>query len=782
MQVYINNKHRADIIPLVGGSLEQTAEHKTTSKISVKLPSDPEKDIRECDYIKLVNNGVVVHAGTILGISQQEIGQNDLGFKIYDLTITSNSDFISSVLVDLVFPAGASISNVLFGNHKDVNGPYFKYYNKDLYEFFGIIESRIEPEGIVKNVIDDFSTFILSEPATLWGSYVDDILDSLCKTAGAWWEITNDKKFNMRYDISRENTPIRLSPYSEVYDLQTTRDAYTLYSAVRVIGGKGQGQRLKLKIESSNNLQGYDMAIYESNTILKLKYPFYKDMKLRYKIGANCENILTVGVQGIDDDNVNCDYLVSYGGTEVKAKSGKTFPPLPTSANDYLNIEYDPLVPIIIRLVDNKLVEEIKSQREGTGLIEYILKDDAIVDFPSAISAGNNFLKNGSGRAFSIQFKTLLSGFTPGQLLKNSYIPLYGVVGDYKITSVTSSTVSENNIEYTVSASTSAYNDSLKSLFYNPKKISFKLGDDFPAVDGVCFNNEISINSFIGISAYNLPTCDEHELKEKTCSDWESDNFTWREILGAVKTWEHKGNFITSAAKKELIKILSGSPSKLSFMLPNNLYITDKKVGVGDKISTYEQLTATHIIKENDSLTSQYFISSARAKFLWDYLYVGDVINKLELNQVTSDWLQEIDISIDRSNYNYDFIIDKTDSIKDTYFNDLIRKSFVDLFSGESTDTSFKVNERLSIYGRKNDNTIIDLLRDSITNLDHTIKENSIITTFYIDQFDLTDSKITKLVFENNNNQTHSINVDIDKRKNVRGEYSLTITKKDEVI
>jgi|GEM_PF-1697933 len=770
MQVYINNEPRNDIIPLVGGNLEQNAEHKTTSKISVKLPSDLDKDIRECDYIELVNDDVIVHAGTILGISQQEMGQKDLGFKIYDLTITSNADYISSVLVDLVFPAGASISNVLYGNHEMGFGK--QYYNENLSEFNGILEKRILPEEIGVGLVDDFSSFILSEQATLWGSYVDDVLDLLCSTAGAWWEITNDKVFNMRYDISREDAPYQLSSDLDIYDLQTTRDAYTLYSAIRIIGGEGQGHYINAFVGNGSD----DIATRVSDTLIKLKYPFYKDMEIYFGDGENVDyKTVQVGIKGVDDNNSSYDYLVSYGGTEIIAKSGKTFPRVPQVSEELFYVNYYPIVPIITRLVDKTLEDEIKQQRGGTGLVEYIYKDNSINDFTTATNIGLNFLKNGSGRAYSITFKTLISGFRVGHLLKNSNIPLYGVSGDYKITSISCETISENIIEYTITASTSAYSsDSLKSLFYNPKKTSFKLGDDFPAVDGILIDNKISIDSVIDITAYNLLTFNELEEFNRTCYQWDLLDYTWKDILGAIKSWNYNGNYLTKVAKKELTNILSGNSTSFSLSIPNNVYLTNEKLKNISKLSTYKHLKANNYAIFDDYLLSQYMITPNQAQFIWNYLYISDI-------SINSEWLQEVAISIENTNYQYSFIIDKIDKINDKYLEDKLNNAIAKLLIGEKTNINFKTNGQLYLYGYYDNGVTMNLLKcpQAISN---EVIGNSIITSYYIGSYDMTYDYIKKMVFNNAHNDTHVIAVDIDKRKSTKGYYSLNITKKDEVI
>ena len=72
------------------------------------------------------------------------------------------------------------------------------------------------------------------------------------------------------------------------------------------------------------------------------------------------------------------------------------------------------------------------------------------------------------------------------------------------------------------------------------------------------------------------------------------------------------------------------------------------------------------------------------------------------------------------------------------------------------------------------------------------ISNSTILTTYYVGLNSATEAPIRELVFGNLNkqdpqnikmNENQIVNVDIDKSKdNERGMFSLTITKKDEVI
>lgn len=159
----------------------------------------------------------------------------DLSYKIYNLSLTNNSDYIASVFVDMTFPSGASVTQILMGNR-----PGQSWYDASLGEFYGIIPVRVENEGITVGEIDDFTGITLNSPAYLWGQIVSSVIDQMADVCGAWWEITPDKVFNMRYTYNRSTAPISLDSDSAVYNVNVTRDSFTMYSAVRVVGGQAK--------------------------------------------------------------------------------------------------------------------------------------------------------------------------------------------------------------------------------------------------------------------------------------------------------------------------------------------------------------------------------------------------------------------------------------------------------------------------------------------------------------------------------------------------------------
>ncbi|MFR8669215.1 MAG: hypothetical protein ACLVD7_03990 [[Clostridium] leptum] len=163
MPVYLHKIPRPDILVETGGSLDENEAHVTSSTLRIYMPADS-KDIAACDYIQLVENDIVIFAGTVMEAEQENLDNVDLSYKIYNLTLTNNSDYIASVFVDMTFPSGASVTQILMGNR-----PGQSWYDASLGEFYGIIPVRVENEGITAGEIDDFTGITLNSPAYLWG-------------------------------------------------------------------------------------------------------------------------------------------------------------------------------------------------------------------------------------------------------------------------------------------------------------------------------------------------------------------------------------------------------------------------------------------------------------------------------------------------------------------------------------------------------------------------------------------------------------------------------------
>ena len=129
--------------------------------MTVYLNKTPRPDI----LIQLVENEMVIFAGTIMEAEQENLDNVDLSYKIYNLTLTNNSDYIASVFVDMTFPPGASVTQILMGNRQGQS-----WYDASLGEFYGIIPVRVENEGITVGKIDDFTGITLNSPAYLFST------------------------------------------------------------------------------------------------------------------------------------------------------------------------------------------------------------------------------------------------------------------------------------------------------------------------------------------------------------------------------------------------------------------------------------------------------------------------------------------------------------------------------------------------------------------------------------------------------------------------------------
>lgn len=562
IEIYINNALRSDIEPQVGGSLEQTAEHTTSSSISIKIPV-ASAVINACDYIQFVEDSIIIFAGTVLGIQQQDMGYSgQIDYKVFDLTIASNADFIASKFVDMTFPAGVSIKHIVMGNHVTD-----AWYNAALGQFTGVFAQCIATEGITLGVVDDFTTQVLSETALLWGMSVYDLLDQLCSTVGGWWEITPDKVFSMRYTASRENTPFVLDETAQIFDLTPTIDAYTQYSGVRVVGGIGKGQGAYFRTFDNSP----DGVIYYKGNVLYLRYPVdsfettYPLYQHDYNYDTNTEIWAEwkVGFKGLHDDDPTYQVLTSYGSNEITLKSGYSFFDLSGEYDEqkFIRLHYVPLVRMYARLIDDDLVAQIKAQRDGSGIIEYLLENESLITYEDTVSAGRSFLRDNAKQSKQVKFKTNSAGFAVGQHMYG-HLPYYGIDGDYQVSSVSAAIVSDADSsimwEFDISISSALYRDSLKNLFYSNKQIDFKIGTDFPAADGRSIASEIEIRTTITWYAYQGQTWADFEASYTTWADLESKYSAWSEILMIYDEVSKMGNFLTATAKDRIAKALSG--------------------------------------------------------------------------------------------------------------------------------------------------------------------------------------------------------------------------------
>lgn len=626
IDVYINGEARPDLRVVTGGSLEQTEAHVTSSAASVALDVGA-PDLQEYDYIRFSEGGATVFAGTILSISQQDLGNPALSYKVYDLVLASNADYLANVFVDMSFPSGASVTQILRGNH-----PGDAWYNAGLGEFYGIVPVRVAAEGITVGTIDDFSNVVLSDPAYLWGQPVGSVLDQLAEVAGGWWEVTPDKVFHMRLTTSRQTAPIALTESTAAYELQVTRDAYTMYSAVRVVGGDGKGQYEEYQIKS-NGVTGLRFERI-SDTVIRSRYPLFS-INTVYNVGSNLPSgvpsVVKVGFEGIDDDDPECQALMNYGGYEITLKEGYSWLSITPGVN-YIQVNGNLLIQIYSRLVDSDIAAQIRAQRGGTGIIEYVLEDDSITDFSDAALAAEAFLRQNAQRAYTVSFKTQVPGWEVGQELTVD-LPYYGLFGLFQVTSVTGSVLlpreSSSLWEYTVEASTIPYRDKSKALFFTPKRVTFQMDGDYPAADGQYINNRMQVETYITAWSSNPMTWQEIENTVPSWTAWEAQFPTWKAMERPGMEWSYLNNYLTSYTKERLMQILQGkgnSDDLTGLNLTGNLSLE-----TNSSAEAAAELEPSGIVETSPtSVTATYYLLPDQAQTQIDYLSIySDVHNRL---------------------------------------------------------------------------------------------------------------------------------------------------------
>lgn len=616
IDIYINGNKRADLRVVTGGSLEQTEAHVTSSTISVALDIGT-PDLREYDYIRFSENNRTIFAGTILSISQRDLENPTLSYRIYDLSLASNADYLANVFVDMSFPSGANVTQILLGNH--AGDPW---YQATLGEFYGIVEVRVVNEGISVGNLDDFQNVVLSDPAYLWGQPVSGVLDQLADVSGAWWEVTPDKVFNMRLTSSREVAPIALTENTSAYNVQVTRDAYTMYSAVRVVGGDGKGQYEEYQIKK-NGVTGLRFERI-SDTVIRSRYPLFS-INTVYNVGSglpsNVPAVVKVGFEGIDDDDPSCQALMNYGGYEITLKEGYTWLDITPDTN-YIQVNGNLLIQIYSRLVDSDIAAQIRSQRGGTGIIEYVIEDDSITDFSDAAMAAEAFLRQNAQRAYTVSFKTQIPGWETGQALTVD-LPYYNLFGLFQVTSVSSTLLLPNDTtslwEYTVEASTVPYRDKSKALFFTPKKVTFQMDGDYPAADGQYINNHIQVETYITAWSSNPMTWQEIENTVPSWTLWEAQFLTWKAMERSGTEWSYLNNYLTPYAKERLMQILQGKGNETDMSglnLTNALFLeTDDGISETLEPSDIVETTPT-------SATATYYLLPDQAQTLIHHLGV----------------------------------------------------------------------------------------------------------------------------------------------------------------
>ena len=626
INVYINGEQRPDLRVITGGSLEQTEAHVTSSSVSIALDIGS-ADLREYDYIRFSENSTTIFAGTILSIAQRDFGNPTLLYKVYDLVLASNADYLANVFVDMSFPSGASVTQILMGNHQGDT-----WYDSTLGEFYGIVPVRVANEGIATGTIDDFSNVVLSDPAYLWGQPVSSVLDQLADVAGGWWEVTPDKVFNMRLTSSRQTAPMALTESADAYDVQVARDAYTMYSAVRVVGGDGKGQYDEYQIRK-NGVTGLRFERI-SDTVIRSRYPLFS-INTVYNIGsnrpANVPYVVKVGFEGIDNDNPECQALMNYGGYEITLKEGYAWLNI-TSDTSYIQVNGNLLIQVYSRLIDSDIAAQIREQRGGTGIIEYVIEDESITDFSDAALTAEAFLRQNAQRAYTVSFKTQVPGWKVGQELTVN-LPYYGLFGAFQVTGVSSTVLSprESNSlwEYTVEASTIPYRDKSKALFFQPKRVTFQMDGDYPAADGQYINNRMQVETYITAWSANPLTWQEIENTVSSWTAWEEHFPTWKDMERPGMEWSYLNNYLTGYAKERLMQILQGKGN--SYDLTGLNLTGDLALETSSSAEAAAELEPSGIVETSPtSVTATYYLLPDQAQTQIDRLSIySDVNNRL---------------------------------------------------------------------------------------------------------------------------------------------------------
>ena len=682
MDIYINGTVRPDIQIAANASLEQDDSHTTASTVLVELPlkSAPPK---ECDAIRLAESNATIFAGVIMKVTQSTVENVDLNYRQYTLDLSNNSDLIATTLTNLQFPAGANISQILLGNH-----PEKPYYSSSLPEFYGVLEVRVVPEGISLGTIDDFTFATLDSPANLWGQLVIECLNTLAGYANAWWEITNDKVFNMRSNQIRSLAPANLDNKTDFFNVSVSRDALTLYSAVRIIGGKAAlSDSALFDMKNNNGEPGrWDNWVRTSDTVLTSNVPLNSIESIvqgdRLNMETPEEDIpynVRVGYKGLHDDDPSYQALMSYGGTEVELKDGYkwidlTQYPFPPYDIFISGISY--LIDINTRLVDEQAAASIRSQRGGTGIIEYVMEDPEISTLADAALAGEAFLSQNSQRAVTISFETFIPGWAVGQIL-TANAEYYELFGTYKVTKVSSVILGEYTSgprwKYSIEASSIDYRDPYKKLFNKPQKLTFSLDSGYAPADGIYADNQVNlqtyVNAFISTpvtwqilemsassweffqeiypswSALQMPTNDYIWSDiEKHFSSWTSFQkyFTsWAVLQNIAERWYFLGNYLTDVGRKHLLNILSGNGQDGDL---TNLNLTDS-VFV-DAAGSSSMLAPEQIsTPSNNSITAVYYLAPDSFQNIitsLQYLYGGS-------GDDAGKAIMRIPVNIDRS-------------------------------------------------------------------------------------------------------------------------------------
>jgi len=560
------------------------AEYDATMLIEIENEVSPDYT-GFLDAVSTVTNPglTTVYAGTILGVKQMHMGYAEQDYKVFELDIASNADFLASIYVDMIFPDGATVNMILNGN-----AATDAWYDESLGEFDGLFDERISPEGFTLGTVDDFSLCTINRQANLWGKTVSDTLDELCAAAGAYWEVTNDKVFNMRYTSNRDTAPLMLDTDATVYDLEVSRDAYTLFSAVRVIGSTtGQGALIEEELDITEEVTSIQLSrpiakvnnamyygVYSANNDFMRPGALYEEAF--YEFASLGGFVSRIGISGLHDDNSAYQFLYSFNSNTVYAKAGYSFAGtnVDENGNGWVSkIAYYPVVPIITRLVDTALAAEIAATRGGTGIVEYTLNDNSIASFNKAASVGAAFLANNTKRAKTVNFTTETAGFGVGQLLSGD-VPYYGISGIYKVNTVTARVISGaegGTWRYDIEASTVDYRDALYPLI---KGTTFELGTETQYLPmSLSLLGDTDIQTTLLIYTEDPLTWTALEATYDDWADYEATYDDWADVDNATLEVEtDMTNAYTATGKALLARALAGGSANINASVQLKLY------------------------------------------------------------------------------------------------------------------------------------------------------------------------------------------------------------------
>ena len=586
----------------------------------------------------------VIFSGTIMEVAQQDTGNDaTLSYKLYDLTLASAARCLTRVYCDIKIPTGASVTQILYGNYAD-----YPWYSSSLATFPGLFKTRILPEGFDSRTFNDlygllperFDTITLNSAANLWGLTVAEVLDTLAANTGAYWAIDEWDTFS--FIMARNaDAPFALNSSAPVFDFKPTRDSFTTYSAVRLIGGSGPAAPTSAIAVSTarddyktNTLEIIDSTHGSLQFPLDKYYQFRDNPSAPYNghccmyfsdyPGAPTATYYPVYYDGIETVPAGVQAAtVTHGSQGITLVNGLTWPALPstpTSSTPVVYFRYAPIVPIVARLTDPTLQAEVKEQAGGSGTIEYIYSDDSIKDFAQAATTAANLLTSVSKRTVSVDFSTYSAGFRTGQTLGGD-LPYYGISENYLVTAV--KTVLERADDageavwrYDVSASTAAYRDALKGLFYTPTVSSFKLGQDFPAADGVFVQSGVGFVGACWVYSCDPWTWTELDAEGRSWDDIAALGYTWDDWLNRASTHSY-GTYdgltsrVTDDGAAVLLSILNGEliPTSGQYDLTHHIRIETEDASYTETFDLPSKDPA--IYGSSDRVVSQYVFTPA---------------------------------------------------------------------------------------------------------------------------------------------------------------------------